>query len=778
MTSRIVASIISARWLLLALLLVLAVLAGLGQGRLGFSTDYRVYLSHDNPELMALEEMQATYDKSDNLLIVLAPRSGDVFSRESLEALQWLTHEAWQAPYSVRVESLTNFQDMQSSEDAIKVADLVENAAQMSDARRARVKEIALGEPQLVNRLVAPDGRVAAVNVIYHLPGLSPFENSEVVGFARGLAEKTALRFPDMQVHLTGMAMYNNAFFEAAISDEANLTPIVYLVIALSALVLLRSVLATLAVVAIVYLSVTSAVGIAGWLGMSLTSLSASAPLVILMIGVADAVHLLSAVLLRLRRGVVKAQAVRESLNETFVPIAATSASTIVAFLSLNFSEVPPFRDLGNMVAIGIALAWVFTVFLLPGLIFLLPLRARAGAGDISEHLMGRFGGWVSLRAIRLLWIGLPLALVLALLSGRNELNDQYLKWFHPDTAFRQANDFTEQNLTGLYAIEYSLRSHSPSGVAAPAFLTDVDAYTRWLRRQPEVAHVASLADTVKRINRSLHGGADSEYRIPDDSALAAQSLLLYEQSLPYGLDLNNQIDVNKEATRVVVSLHELSTAAMLEFEQRSMDWLAQNTRTLEAKAASTTLIFAHIGQRNIESMISGILLCAGIVALLLMAVFRSWKLGLLSLIPNLLPAAVAFGIWSLFVGQIGFSVAIVASMTLGIVVDDTIHIMYAVLRSVREERRSVGESIQLAFRSAGPALLVTSVALIAGFLVMATSQFALNREMGLVTALTLFIALLADFFLLPGLLKKTMENSHAEEREPLAVPGDAAVRR
>ncbi|SDO09567.1 hypothetical protein SAMN04489798_1993 [Pseudomonas arsenicoxydans] len=776
MMRTIVSGVVRLRWGFLLLFLGLAYLASLGQSRLGFSTDYRVYLAPDNPELMAQEQMQATFDRSDNLFIVVAPESGDVFSQSSLEALQWITLRAWQTPYSVRVDSLSNFQNIDADADNIQVADLVRDAAALNEQQRQRVRTIALSEPQLVGRLVSKAGSVAAVNVVYHLAGVSPYENSEVVSFARQLAEEAQAKFPGIKVHLTGMAMYNNAFLEAALGDAANLTPWVYLVILIAALIMLRSVLATVAAVAVVYLAMTSAEGIAGWLGMSLTSLSASAPLVILMIAVADSVHVLSVTLMHLRKGATRLDALREALHETLVPVTVTSLTTAVAFLSLNFSEIPPFRDLGNIVSIGIALAWLFTLFLLPGLVALLPLKPSA-KGDPLEHAMTRFGTWVQSRSRMLMWLSIPVVVVLASLAGRNELNDQYLRWFSPETAFRQANDYTEQNLTGLYTIEYALKSKSSSGVNDPVFLAQVEAYTTWLRQQSEVAHVSSLSDVVKRVNRSLTTGTEEAYRLPESTEVAAQSLLLYEQSLPYGLDLNNQIDVSRTVTRSVVALHELSTRQMLDFERRSMSWLASNAPGIEAKAASTTLIFAHIGQRNIESMMWGIIASAAVVAFLLMLLFRSWKLGLLSMVPNVIPAAMALGIWWLCVGQVGFSVAIVASMTLGVVVDDTIHFMYAVLQRVKSHGQTVGEAVVEAFTSTAPALLVTSLTLTAGFLVQATSEFALNQEMGLMTALTLVIALLADFFLLPGLLELTLEKKRerTEERE---VPGDAVLPR
>jgi predicted RND superfamily exporter protein len=745
------------RFVLLLVLPLLAFLAAKGAERLGFSGDYRVYFSESNPELSAFEEMQKTYDKSDNLLLVLAPTRGELFDQDNLDVLEWVTNRAWQTPYSLRVDSVTNFQYTSARGDSIEVRDLVKDAKSMDAAAVEKVRQVALNEPLLLNRLISKNARVAGVNVTYQLLGKSPFENSEVVAFARQLEQEIAERFPGkVKVYLTGMAMYNNAFMEAAIQDEMTLTPIMYLIIVAVGLLMLRSVWATGIAVLVVYLASGAALGLAGWLGLSLSSLTSSAPLIILTVCVADSVHVLSDILRRLRLGEEKRQAVKEAVRESARPIVLTSIMNSIGFLSLNASEVPPFRDLGNIVTLGIVCAMILSLLLLPALALMLPLRSKQKK-DVVAFWMGRLGTWVLGRANRVLWVGIPLALLLSAGIWNNSFNDQYIKWFSPQMAFRQANDFTLSNLTGLYTIEYSLRAQDVEGVASPRFLSEVAAYTDWLRLQPEVVHVSSISDTFKRINRSLNGDEQSAYRLPEDSNVAAQSLLLYEMSLPYGLDLNNQINVDKTATRAVVTLRDLTTSGMLAFEQRSLAWLEEHASAVDAKAASTTLMFAHIGERSIHGILLAMLTAAVLTSFFLMFAFRSWRLGLLSLIPNILPIAMAFGLWGIFVSQLGFSVAIVASISLGIVVDDTVHFLSAVLSGIRERGASVHEALLEAYQQTGSALLATTVILVSGFVVLGSSSFALNQDMGLVTVLVLVLGLLTDFVMLPVLVMKLL---------------------
>jgi predicted RND superfamily exporter protein len=220
----------------------------------------------------------------------------------------------------------------------------------------------------------------------------------------------------------------------------------------------------------------------------------------------------------------------------------------------------------------------------------------------------------------------------------------------------------------------------------------------------------------------------------------------------------------------MVVTLHTLSTNQMLLLEQRANAWLDENSQFIKAAAASgPTMMFAHIGKRNIISMLGGTTVALILISLILIVALRSLKLGIVSMVPNLVPAAMGFGIWGMLVGEVGLALSVVTSMTLGIVVDDTVHFMSKYQRARRENGLDSEQAVRYAFTSVGRALVTTSVVLIAGFLVLALSAFKLNSGMGLLTALVIGLALIADFLLLPPLLMKLEEKS--DEKKPAAVP-------
>jgi len=732
-----------------------AILAASGGRFLSFKTDYRVFFSEDNPQLQAFEELQNTYTKTDNVLFVLAPGDGSVFTRETLASVVQLTEAAWQIPYSIRVDSLSNYQHTDAEDDDLIVDDLVTDVDQLDDTGLRRIREIALNEPLIVNRLVSGRGHVTGVNVTIQLPddGTGK-EVPEVTAFARKLVEEVRVGNPDLDVYLTGMVVMNNSFPEVMLRDQRTLVPLMFAVVLVTLILMLRSVSATLATFLVIVFSIITGMGLAGWMGIALTPPSSASPTIILTLAVADCVHILVSFLHAMRRGLDKTSAMVDSLRINLQPIFLTSLTTVIGFMSMNFSDAPPFRDLGNIVAMGVTAAFVFSVTVLPALMLMLPVHVKPGPTR-RTLLMDTFANFIVRRRDILFWVMGVIIVTLVTFIPRNELNDEFIKYFDKSVDFRNATEFATGNLTGIYTIDYSLGTGESGGISDPEFLTDVEDFANWYREQPDVLHVNTLTDTMKRLNKNMHGDDPDWYRLPDQRDLSAQYLLLYEMSLPYGLDLNNQINVSKSATRLSVALENISSNELLALEDTAQAWLSANAPQMQTNGASPSVMFAHIGQRNIRSMLTGITIALVLISLILIFALRSLKIGLVSLIPNLAPAAMGFGLWGLLVGEVGLALSVVAGMTLGIVVDDTVHFLSKYLRARREQNLNSADAVRYAFSTVGMALTVTTLVLIAGFMVLTQSPFKLNSDMGLMTAITIAFALAADFLFLPPLLMK-----------------------
>ncbi|PCJ31251.1 MAG: RND transporter [Gammaproteobacteria bacterium] len=762
-TQRYAAFIVNNPWRLLLLSLIIILTAASGGRFLQFTSDYREFFSEDNPELLAFEELQNTFNKADNVLFVIAPEDGNVFSNETLSLVEEFTEQSWQIPFSSRVDSLSNYQHTVAEEDDLIVADLVIDAKDFTQQQRDNTRDVALNEPLLLHRLISPEGHVTAINVTVQLPGKDLSEVRVVVTAARELRDKILADHPNVKIYLTGLSMMDNSFGESSEKDMATLVPLMFLVVVLVLGFLLRSVSATIATVVVIFSAILFGMGSMGWLGWKLTPPSASAPTIILTMAVADAVHLLVTFLHNLRLGQAKKEAMIDSLRVNLMPIFITSITTAIGFLSMNFSDVPPFHDLGNVVAIGVMIAFVLSITTLPALMMVLPVRVRKVETEKSANTaMTKLSDFVLNNRRKLLWGMGGLAIVLISFLPKNTLDDQFVEYFDETVEFRRDTDFVVENLSGIYDIHYSLKQGESGGINEPEFLQQVEDFANWLRGLDKVKHVRSVTDIYKRLNKNMHGDDPAFYRLPESRELAAQYLLLYEMSLPYGLDLNDQIDIDKSSTRLTVTFENLHTEEVLEFEQLIAAWLKTNTPEIEAVGASATVMFAHIGKRNVKSMLVGTTIALIFISLILMIALRSVRVGFISLAPNLLPAGMAFGIWGIMVGQVGMSLSVVMGMTLGIVVDDTVHFLSKYLRARREKGLDSEAAINYAFNTVGVALWVTSLVLVAGFIVLGQSHFALNADMGAMTAVTIALALIMDFLFLPPLLLKLEGKKHA----------------
>ena len=756
--------VLAHRWLIIVATLLAVFGAASGGQFLKFTTNYRVFFSEDNPQLLAFDALEKTYTKNDNVLFVLTPKDGDAFDSKTLAAVEHLTERAWQTPYSTRVDSLSNFQFTESEDDDLIVRDLVTGADSFDDAALAAVREAALAEPLLLNRLVSDREHTTGVNITVQLPRKDETkEVPAVVSFARGLADELQTEFPDVEVRIAGMVMMNNAFSESAKGDMKSLVPLSFGVMIVLLALLIKGFTGTAVTVVVIAFSILFAMGAGGWVGFPLSPPSSTAPTIILTITIANCVHVLVTFTQRMRAGDDKRAALIESLRVNLQPVFLASLTTAFGFLAMNFSEVPPFQHLGTFVAFGVAAAFVLSVTFLPAMISLLPVRAGTGGGT-EDILMSRLGDFVVRRRTPLLWGFTAVVVVLVASVPRNELNDIFVRYFDETVEFRRASDYTAENLTGVYAIEYSLESGESGGISEPAFLRDAAAFAEWYRDQPETIHVNAITDVFRRLNRNMHSDDPDYYRLPEKRELSAQFLLLYEMSLPYGLDLNNQLNVDKSSTRMTVTTRTLSSKEVLALEGRAQAWLGANGRHIaRAEGSGTTIMFANIGQRNIRAMLFGTTAALVGISIVLLIALRSVRIGLVSLVPNLVPGAMGFGLWGLLVGEVGLSLSIVTSMTLGIVVDDTVHFLSKYLRARRELGHEPPAAVRYAFNTVGRALVITSVVLVAGFLILSLSSFELNSGMGLLTAIVITFALLADFLLLPPLLMKLEERKTNE---------------
>lgn len=745
------------RWQVVAFYAVVALIAGWQALELRTTMDNRVFFGPENPELKLLTTLEKDYSQTNDVLVAIEAKDGDVFTRDSLEAVVALTGQLWKAPFATRVDSLTNFQYSRGDTDAVEIGDLVPKGFSYDATELARVRGIATTDPLLKGLLISSKGDVAGVRVNFQFPRSDSASVAKIATYLSDLQTDFLAKHPGVNLYFTGNVMVMQAFGEAQQRDIMYLVPLMLVAMAFILFLLLRSWVATLIAMTVAGLSMLIAMGSAGGMGIVLSAGTAPAPFIVLTVALAYGVHLIAEYVDGCRLGASNRVSALGAVESNVFPIFLTSLTTAIGFLSMNASDAPPFHDLGNISAIGVAVAFILSFSLTPALlqIFSIPVDPKTSVTHKALRATAKF---VNEKPGRVLGAMATVVLVLAVGILHMRQSENWVEYFDETFQFRRDTDAVLQKLTGFDVLEFSVSAKSYGGVESPAYLAKLQDFTVWLRKQPEVLNVVAISDIVKRVNRNVHGDEAKYDRLPAGRNEVAQYLLLYEMSLPNGLSLTDRITAARDASRVTVVVGEggknLPSDQLIPLSERLENWLKANGGTdMAAQGTGLSLMFAHLSERNISLMIGGTSVAIILVSLILVLGLRSIKLAIVSLVGDFVPAVMALGLWGYLVAEMNVAVSIVAAMTFGIVVDDTIHYLSKYARARRILGMTPDQAVEYAFTSTGKAMIFTMTVMCFGFTVLSFSSFGVNATLGLLTVITFGFALLSDFLILAPLL-------------------------
>ncbi|CRI58560.1 efflux RND transporter permease subunit [Pseudomonas sp. CCOS 191] len=724
-----------------------------GMTHIRFAADYRSFFPEGEKTVEQLDALHRQFGKSDTLLFVIKHPEASLFNRRDLEQLHALTEQAWMIPHAYRVDSVTNFQHVFAEGDTVHVDELVREPGDLTERHIALMEHLGRHDIELVKRLVSADGQTAGVLVTLQFPPQTLDAAIDATTRARAMVEAFRQANPHLQVHLTGLAAVEAAYPEASQQDMAVLTPLMYLIILLASALMLRSVGALLIVLVAITMATAATLGISGWLGFEATALTGLLPTIVLATSVAEIMHMLSAARqMSGQYGDRRVDLACAAIRDTLKPIAIGTATNAVGFYSLVFAASPPYKEFGVLAAIGAVMALLVTVSVSAVLIPLLRLKPLEGAASRRYYLyLGPL-----LRRPKLWLFGFVAVFLLALGSAReNQINDRIVENFDTSIPVRTATEFAMDNLSGIYRLEYVATS-SRGDISDPRFLAELDRFAQWLRAQKEVDSVTTLSDAIKKLNQTMAGGHPEAYQLPEDPALAAQMLLVYEMSLPFGLDLSNQINIDKSATRLVITLTRLDTQQIRDIKARADDWWhthADRTTLVPGVGTGEAVVFANLTHISIEYMVSGLLFELVSITLMVALFLRNVPLGLISLLPNIFPFFVMFGIWGLLRGEVNTAAINVCVVAYGLIVEATIHLMSHYKAQRLEHGQPPREALLSTYQHVLPSVFANAVILASGFLVMTLSPFSMNADFGLLAAIAIFLGLIFDALCLPLVL-------------------------
>ena len=734
--------------------LVLVLILGRGITSVVFDPDMERFFPKGHPATSLSYEIDETFIRTDNLVIAINAKNNSIFTKKTLSLIENLTEESWTVPYSIRVDSLTNYSYVRSVDDDLLVEPFIENAVSLEDSFIKQREKIVEEEEIIFGSLISKDKKTTVISIIVDPP--NPDANIKLIDTVEYMLEyvdEAKSNHPELDIRVLGTPYQEYISPKMVLSEMPIVMPSMLLLILVSVFFLLRSVYAVLATILVIVLSLIATFGSVGYIGNALNQMVITIPILIITLALADCVHLFSIFFQQRVKGHSSKESMIRSLELNLQPLFLTTLTTCIGFLSFNVLDVPPLQDLGNYVSIGIAMAFIFTIFFAAPLFSFFEIKAPKSVNQ-QINLSRKIAKFSLKNSKTLLW-SVPLAsLLLICLIPLNVLDENPTQMYDEGfTSFSADTLWLDDMLGVTFPVSFKASSNNGS-VSEPEFLKKIDNFVKWLETQDEVNHVTSLAHTMKNLNKSMHGDDPEWETIPESEELSSQYLFFYEMSLPMGLDLNSSISQDRASTKISANLDDMSGKDFLKFDKKVRAHIQENNLTeIISPAAGFRVVFSHISMVIVNSLLFGVFLGLLSITLLLGLFFRSIPFGVLSAFPNVLPIAAAFGIWALYDGQVGFMVAVGMGSTLGIIVDFTVHLLSKYDLARREMGQSPEEAVVFAFESVGFALIVMTIVISLGFLVLNLVNFMPLHDFARFSTISFVMALFIDFLLFPNLL-------------------------
>ncbi len=713
-------------------------------------------LPRGDPARAAYEE--AVREFGDDEVFVIALETDDVFQRERLLQLRRITDAIAKLPEVRSVQSLTDviaFHWEPEGEwiDVGRFIDEIPSDPAALAALRAR----ALADPMYRRTIVSDDGRTAAVNVSFRDMTDKEFLDSRLEERIQQILAAEA--GPGLRFHIAGRPHLKHAVYHGMLRDLRLLVPVALLVLALVLWVSFgtrRSVLLPLGVVAIAILWTYGAIA---FLGRPLSILTTMLGPMLISVGSVYGVHVVGRYEEEAATAATPFAAALATLEHVRLPALVSGATTLIGFGANLISDVPAVYELGAFSLLGVAAMTLLTVMGIPPLLALLPLRdastrtrLAAHIGDVLDRRLITLSAFVAGHAGRLVAIFALLTLGSAVLIPRIVIDTDYLSFFDPDKPVRRDFDAVNSLLSGAIPLFVSLDGGAPGAFREPEALRALERLQHAADGAPHVSRTLSLVDTVRVMNRALEQDDPAEARIPDTRAAVAELIFL----APKG-HLQSFTNVDHSRSNLWVRTGAVGSEAIREVERALDAGIAKAGLPAGVRSAVTgnALLLARSADGIAESQPQTVGLAALVIFGLVWASLRSLKLGVVAMIPNLVPVVVYFGMLGAGVAPLSLPTSLIGSVALGITIDDTVH----TLARYRDERRlglSPEAAVQQTARHVGRAVLITAAMLALGFAVMGLSDFAKVQEFGWLSAATLSVCLLTDLLLLGALLVRT----------------------
>ncbi|MEQ8859084.1 MAG: MMPL family transporter [Pseudomonadales bacterium] len=743
--------LVARRHVLFALAAALGLAVAWGMTLSTVETTARSILSDSDPYRAEVDRVRADFPPSTSVLFAFQTDS-DVFNLPALRAMEALGERYTEIEGAISFGSLTNRRLNEVDAQRYGRDYLIPLLDDLSTEDLAEIKAIALRDVDLTKSLLSKQGDMALAVVKYKATPDEQARRLEIARSVYALRDSLRQQYPQVEIYALGGVLFEMDGYNATVQDRTVLFP---LVISASILLLwycLKSLPYALCLFLVSFSSIGLSVGSFGWLAVPFNQISSLGPLVVLVIAMAQGIHIVSVYAQGLHGGLDKLAAMRESLAINLQPVTLASLTTAMGFLSLNYSSSPGIYGFGNIVAIGVLWAYLITLAALPALVLWLPASRVPKPLGVSAFIE-RVAHLIRTRGNGLFWGCTALIVVTLALLPLNRLDFNRYSFIDEDSDLARVMTALAEKIGNDQSLVYAVHSGEYYGITQPEFLRQVDEFSVWVEAQPEASFVSSYTDLLRSLNRSEHDDDPAWDRLPEDQLQIIDYLVGYQLVQEIEPNLEPIFNADYSAIRLVIGTSNLSNAALIEFNDRIDAWIDEHVDPhYEVLHGDNSILFARLDRSITEELIKGFALSFVLITLTLLIGLRSLKYGLVSIMPNVFPATIVFGFWGLFVGELSPYILMLFSISIGLVVDDSVHILSKYIVA-RRRGETPARAVDYSLDKAGSAITITTLSLAVGTFILVLSNTFHFQNVALLLTPIILVAWLLDLLFLPPLL-------------------------
>tara|TARA_Y100000814_G_scaffold78950_1_gene51213 strand:- start:112 stop:1788 length:1677 start_codon:yes stop_codon:yes gene_type:complete len=511
---------------------------------------------------------------------------------------------------------------------------------------------------------------------------------------------------------------------------------------------------------AAVFITVLWVLGIMGALGLTINIVTYIVPTLVLIIGVADSIHIMLKFQENLLNGNSKRESIRITIRKIGGAIMLTSITTAIGFLSLISTNIIMIRQFGAIVCVSVILAFVVSITFIPSMLMILETPTQKSLKSVSKNLRNRFLKWTvklnNYHQKSIIFLSLILIFIFLFYAFKVDPHSSLMEDLSKGNELYDDMIFMEKKMGSVMPFEVIATVNNKgapfeNGIKDPQTLHAIAKLQDKLSTIPEIGKMISVIDYLREINQAFNKGDKEFYSIPKTKEMVSQYIFLQEEQF------ETLVNFDYSSARLTGRISDITSQRAKEIKNEIIQWGRENLPSyLDIQLTGTTLMGLKINQYLVTNLVVSFLIAFGVIFISMLLLFKSVKIAIISMIPNFIPLLLMAGVMGYYNIKLRPTTAMTFAIAYGIAVDDTIHFLVRFRQELFSHKGHYREANEKTLLTTGKAIISTSFILSAGFLVMVTSNFLPSRDFGFLAAVTMFGALLADLFFLPAILTLT----------------------